>query len=99
MCGLKTQTKESVCFGGDAGRAKIAAVSRFVFKSAKCMWSNRIKHSSQAERIILLPNTNHVKVVSKMIRNAASLFFLITYKISSTVCKTLAGNQTLRFLL
>ena len=36
----------------------------------KCMWRNRIKHVSQAEKIILFSNTNQVNMVSEMIRNA-----------------------------
>lgn len=62
----------------------------------KCMWRNRIKHVSQAEKIILFSNTNQVNMVSKMIRNAIDvplwLFFLITYQISSTFYKLLTGN-------
>lgn len=46
-------------------RIKTATVSGFVFSSAKCMWSNRIKQFSQAERILLLSNINQVKMVSK----------------------------------
>lgn len=96
VCGLKNL---SVCFGevgGEGRQNPNRTASEFVFNYAKCMWSNRIKPFSRAERILLLSDINQVKVVSKMIRNATAiplwLFFLITHKIVSTFYKLLAGN-------